>query len=78
MKTMLQYTVLGLGLALGAGSAKLGAAESPDAHATFFMGRIKFSQNDGNDCGGVGQDFVVAEARTRQPLAARLRVRSAS
>lgn len=31
---------------------------SLDPSATFFMGRVKYSQNDGNDCGGVGQDLM--------------------
>ena len=29
-----------------------------DNQATFFMGRVKYSVNDGNDCGGVGQDLM--------------------
>jgi hypothetical protein len=29
-----------------------------DKLATFFMGRVKYSSNDGNDCGGVGQDLM--------------------
>ena len=29
-----------------------------DKQATFFMGRVKYSTNDGNDCGGVGQDLM--------------------
>src|SRR5438046_4315859 len=29
-----------------------------DKQATFFMGRVKYSSNDGNDCGGVGQDLM--------------------
>ena len=29
-----------------------------DKQATFFMGRIRYSSNDGNDCGGVGQDLM--------------------
>jgi hypothetical protein len=31
---------------------------SDDKQATFFMGRVKYSSNDGNDCGGVGQDLM--------------------
>src|SRR5258708_10431194 len=31
---------------------------SEDKQATFVMGRIKYSSNDGNDCGGVGQDLM--------------------
>src|SRR5215475_2635214 len=34
-------------------------SQSPDdKQATFFMGRIRYSSNDGNDCGGVGQDLM--------------------
>src|SRR2546421_6258627 len=29
-----------------------------DKQATFFMGRVKYSSSDGNDCGGVGQDLM--------------------
>ena len=29
-----------------------------DNQATFFMGRVRYSVNDGNDCGGVGQDLM--------------------
>jgi hypothetical protein len=31
--------------------------------ATFFMGRVKYSSNDGNDCGGVGQDLMKLVSR---------------
>ena len=34
-----------------------------DDKATFFMGRIKYSANDGNDCGGVGQDLMKLVSR---------------
>src|SRR5580765_2015428 len=36
---------------------------SDDKQATFFMGRIKYSANDGNDCGGVGQDLMKLVSR---------------
>lgn len=42
-------------------------AQPPTDHATsFFMGRIKYSKNDGNDCGGVGRNLtrLVAEVST--------------
>jgi hypothetical protein len=37
-----------------------------DKQATFFMGRIKYSANDGNDCGTVGRDLMslVSKAST--------------
>ena len=41
--------------------------QSPgDKQATFFMGRVKYSKNDGNDCRDVGQSLVklVGEATT--------------
>src|SRR5437899_12127797 len=34
-----------------------------DKQATFFMGRVKYSSNDGNDCGGVGQDLMKLVSR---------------
>jgi hypothetical protein len=34
------------------------AQSADDKQATFFMGRVKYSSNDGNDCGGVGQDLM--------------------
>jgi len=34
------------------------AQDAGDPTATFFMGRIKYSQNDGNDCGTVGQELM--------------------
>ena len=34
-----------------------------DKLATFFMGRLKYSSNDGNDCGGVGQDLMKLVSR---------------
>jgi hypothetical protein len=36
---------------------------SMDPNATFFMGRIKYSNNDGNDCGGVGQELMKLVSR---------------
>jgi len=39
-------------------------AQSPDdKQATFFMGRVRYSANDGNDCGGVGQDLMKLVSR---------------
>lgn len=42
------------------------AQDLPDKQATFFMGRICYSSNDGNDCSGVGQDLMnlVSQAST--------------
>lgn len=40
-----------------AGSAFCQTA-SDDKQATFFMGRIKYSSNEGNDCSGVGDDLM--------------------
>ena len=51
----------GLVLSSWLGNALLFAAvppELPDSSATFFLGRITYSKNDGNDCGGVGQDLM--------------------
>src|SRR5215468_11183777 len=41
----------------------LGQAPADDKQATFFMGRVKYSSNDGNDCGGVGQDLMKLVSR---------------
>src|SRR5436189_3552047 len=49
-------------LAAFAGSTTL-AQRSDDKQATFFMGRVKYSSNDGNDCGGVGQDLMKLVSR---------------
>lgn len=35
-----------------------GAAPLQNRNATFFMGRIRYSNNDGNDCRGVGENMV--------------------
>lgn len=34
-----------------------------DKQATFFMGRLKYSNDDGNDCGGVGEDLMKLVSR---------------
>jgi hypothetical protein len=39
------------------------SAQTDDKQATFFMGRVKYSMNDGNDCGGVGQDLMKLVSR---------------
>lgn len=31
---------------------------APTRLATFFMGRVRYSQNDGNDCSGVGENLT--------------------
>ena len=42
------------------------AQQKGDKLATFFMGRVKYSANDGNDCGNVGKDLMklVSKAST--------------
>ena len=35
-----------------------GGQDVMEKQATFFMGRVRYSANDGNDCGGVGQDLM--------------------
>jgi len=39
------------------------AQAADDKHATFFMGRVRYSANDGNDCSGVGQDLMKLVSR---------------
>src|SRR5437870_11598409 len=41
----------------------LGSQPAEDKQATFFMGRVRYSANDGNDCGGVGQDLMKLVSR---------------
>jgi hypothetical protein len=37
--------------------------ELEDKQATFFIGRVRYSSNDGNDCGGVGHDLMELVSR---------------
>jgi hypothetical protein len=46
---------------LVAGSAQ--SQNKDDKQATFFMGRLKYSADDGNDCGSVGQDLMKLVSR---------------
>src|SRR5438132_14003699 len=39
------------------------AQSTDDKQATFFMGRVRYSANDGNACGGVGQDLMKLVSR---------------
>ena len=39
------------------------STEPNDPTATFFMGRIKYSNNDGNDCGTVGRELMSLVSR---------------
>jgi hypothetical protein len=39
------------------------AQATDDKQATFFMGRIRYSNNDGNDCGGVGRQLMQLVSR---------------
>ena len=39
-------------------AAMLPARAQSDGQATFFVGRLKYSQNDGNDCQGVGESLI--------------------
>ena len=44
-----------------------------DSQATFFMGRIKYSSNQGNDCANVGNELMQLISRTSQSPARCLR-----
>jgi hypothetical protein len=62
-------TRIALVVLLAASIAQAGwCADKDEKLATFFMGRVKYSTNDGNDCGGVGQDLMklVSRASTIQ------------
>ncbi|MCX6925865.1 MAG: DUF4159 domain-containing protein, partial [Verrucomicrobia bacterium] len=52
-------------LSLAGGLAASGQT-ADDKQATFFMGRVKYSANDGNDCTGVGEELMqlVSKAST--------------
>src|SRR5436305_9071476 len=39
------------------------AQPTDDKQASFVMGRVRYSANDGNDCGGVGQDLMKLVSR---------------
>lgn len=39
------------------GAPESASAQSPDHFTTFFVGRLKYSQNDGDDCGTVAQEL---------------------
>src|SRR5215510_6677574 len=41
----------------------LSSRPDDDKQATFFMGRVRYSSNDGNDCSGVGQDLMKLVSR---------------
>lgn len=53
-----------LGLVLLGSALAAAAAQSPDRNSTFFVGRLEFGSNNGNDCGDVGQDLVRLVSRT--------------
>jgi len=51
-------------LLIVAPSSRVALAQgNDDKHATFFMGRVRYSANDGNDCSGVGQDLMKLVSR---------------
>src|SRR5258706_13484203 len=43
------------------------APRNDDKQATFFMGRVKYSSNDGNDCGGSAKNLVKLACITWPP-----------
>jgi hypothetical protein len=60
MTTKMLMTVLWLG---GVAAAAL-AQRNEDAQATFFMGRIKYANNQGMDCANVGVELTQLISRT--------------
>ncbi len=54
------FLFLALSAALLSGADRI---EPNDPTATFFMGRIKYSNNDGNDCGTVGRELMSLVSR---------------
>ena len=62
--------ILATAILVTAGAQNVAVAQSPaspsDPTASFFMGRIKYSRNNGNDCSGVGRNLakLVSEVST--------------
>lgn len=55
-RTRLTWSLLAVGVCVCGG---LVLAQPPAGqHGSFFMGRVKYSKNDGKDCGGVGQNMA--------------------
>src|SRR5439155_17817468 len=54
---------LTLGLAVALAALPSHTQSADDKQATFFMGRVRYSANDGNDCTGVGQDLMKLVSR---------------
>jgi hypothetical protein len=57
--------ILAMGIFACGGAASYGQGND-EKEATFFMGRVKYSANDGNDCGTVGKELMdlVSKAST--------------
>jgi hypothetical protein len=55
--------LLSLFLCITVAAASAFSQTSDDKQATFFMGRVKYSSSDGNDCGGVGQELMQLVSR---------------
>ena len=59
IKQLIFQTGIGcLFLAPVAGAEKAAEKAVDNARPTFFVGRIKYSKNDGDDCSGVGKDLI--------------------
>jgi len=50
-------------ISLACVAPRLAAQSFEDKQATFFMGRVKYSSNDGQDCGHVGEDLMKLVSR---------------
>ena len=50
-------------LASSVASGSAFAQTTDDKQATFFMGRIRYSSSDGNDCSGVGRELMQLVSR---------------
>ncbi|HWQ92750.1 MAG TPA: DUF4159 domain-containing protein [Clostridia bacterium] len=57
-QTWASFIIIILIFLLDVAPGQIPAQGTDEKEATFFMGRIKYSANDGNDCGGVGQDLM--------------------
>jgi len=58
MRPMVMVVLVQAAAALGAWGQAI-----DDKQATFFMGRVRYSSNDGNDCTGVGQELMQLVSR---------------
>ena len=62
--TLLTLALLAPSPTQAAATGSAAKARSDDKEATFFMGRLRYSSSDGNDCGSVGEQLMRLVSRT--------------